>query len=491
MKTRYFGILGGILTVVMAFGVCATASAQNNNGSVSDTISSQLSELQNFGTLSIGQTECHTIFLQNTSTSPYVINSVRSTYSQNKDFTVKPIPTLPTILLPGEIVSICDLCFSPVSQPPDTSSSSDFQLVINYAIGSNTGAFYASCNGFHQPDTLLRKPCATFSVDGDLFGPIIMDGDVSRTVTITSNRYDTLWVGNYFVISGADSNSFSFSGITFPYKLSPREVKTFTVTFSPRSNTKTVKYRDVAQLDLITVTQPPIDSNGYPIYYRGQCSSYNFTLAGVAIPPTDPNTPTDLTAGSTDVLAMISDNSVTSETFNFKNTGSTNLKITGVSLKNGKSFAITNIAPSNTLPFTLAPDASMAVTVSMTTVNNGVYYDEVIITAEQGFISMNFELQGLRKDGVPAAVHSTPVASQHISIYPNPTQGDIQVAIPGIRDAKIEVLDVLGKVIATATASEMWNWKSSEPAGTYVVHVSGTDGSGKSFQSYDRFIIAK
>jgi hypothetical protein len=132
----------------------------------------------------------------------------------------------------------------------------------------------------------------------------------------------------------------------------------------------------------------------------------------------------------------------------------------------------------------------MTVTVSMTTVTNGVYYDEVIITAEQGFISMTFDLQGLRKNGVAAAVHNVP-KGQHVTIYPNPTQGNISVAIPGIHNAKIEVLDVLGKVITTATASDLWNWKSTEPAGTYVVHVSGTDGTGKIFQSYDRFIIAK
>ncbi len=486
MKTRYFGIWGVILVILGLFGFQSTAHAQN---AVSDTITTSLSGLRNFGTLDIGQTECHTIFLQNVTATAYVINSVTSSYN-NQDFKIKAIPALPAILLPGEIVSITDLCFAPLSQPPDTAEDSYFQLTINYTVGSNSGQFYASCLGFHKADTLLRKPCVAFSINGDLFGPIIMDGDVSHTVTMQSNRRDTLWVGSAAQITGGDSLSFSISDITFPYKLSPLEARAFNVTYSPRSNTPNVKFRAVAELSLIAFTSQPIDSNGHPIYYWGQCSGFNFTLPGVAIPPTADSIATALAAGSTDVLAMIGDNSVTTKTFHFTNTGTTNLKITAVSLKNGKSFAITDIQPTSTLPFTLTPGQSMSVTIAMTTVSNGVYYDEVTITAEQALISMNFQLQGLRKN-VPLGVHNTSAITSHATLYPNPTTGSITIAMPGIRNAKIEVLDILGNVITTTTASELWNYDCTEPAGTYFVHISGTEASGKPFQSYDRFIVQK
>jgi hypothetical protein len=220
------------------------------------------------------------------------------------------------------------------------------------------------------------------------------------------------------------------------------------------------------------------------------CNEITFTLPGISIPPTADSISTALAAGSTDVLAMVSDNSVTTQTFHFSNTGMTNLKITGVDLLNKKSFAITDIQPSNTLPFILTPGQSMSVTISMTTTNNGVYYDEVIITAEQGIISMDFQLQGLRKDGT-LGVANTSMQLQHSTIYPNPSHGGITVDISGIHNAKIEVLDLLGRVVTSATASDKWIWDANVPAGTYTVHLSGTDQSGKTFQSYDRFIVEK
>jgi hypothetical protein len=126
----------------------------------------------------------------------------------------------------------------------------------------------------------------------------------------------------------------------------------------------------------------------------------------------------------------------------------------------------------------------------MTTTNNGVYYDEVIITAENAIISMDFQLQGLRKNGV-LGVGNTVTLPQLGMIYPNPSHGSISIDIPGIHNAKIQVLDLLGRVVTSATASDKWMWDANVPAGTYTLHLSGTDESGKTLQSYDRFIIEK
>ncbi|MDP4221513.1 MAG: T9SS type A sorting domain-containing protein, partial [Bacteroidota bacterium] len=461
-----------LLALVALLGTSATALAQVDRPK-SDTISlatfskdSLGFQLQDFGTLNSGQTECHTIFFQNKTSSVVVIKSVRG-----DGFTATAIPTLPIVLLQNEIVSLTNLCFTGGNS---TYATVYGYLSVGYTVNQTDYVISAKTLGHQVPDTLLNKPCVTMTLDNNVFGPIIMDGDVSHTVTITSNRHESIVINQQTDSIHADDAAFHITGITFPYTLSALEVKTFTITFSPRSNVPNVVYRYVGNLR----------------FYAANCSEPSFDLIGVAIPPTDPNTPTDLNAGTTDVLAMISDNTVTTQTFNFKNSGSTNLKITGVSLKNGKSFAITDIQPSNTLPFTLTPGQSMSVTLTMTTVTNGVYYDEVIITAEAGIISMNFELQGLRTNGT-AGVNTNATGLQNVSIYPNPSHGDVSVAMPGIRNARIEVLDVLGKVIASTTASDLWNWKSTAPAGTYVVHVSGTDASGKAFQSYDRFIIEK
>ncbi len=474
MKTRY---LVTIFVLLCLFGKLQSIHAQSDTINFASTTNT-LFYLQNFDTVEAGKSECHTLYLQNSVGKPLIINSVIGDQYNNGILTAKAVPTLPTILLPGEIVSIADLCYSPTAgNGPDSGGANYLYMTIGYSIGSNTGQLSGSMLGFRKVDTLLKKQCVSTSMDADIFGPILMDGDVSHTVTITSNRRTPIVVSRSLNDEyGYDNSSFAISGITFPYTLSAQETKTFTITYSPRSNIPNVTYRAVGRLAWAANDGNQVCSQGY------------LTLPGVAIPPTDPTTSTSLAAGSTDVLAMISDNSVTTQTFNFKNNGTTNLKITNVSLKNGKSFAITDIQPTNTLPFILTPGQSMSVTVAMTTVTNGVYYDEVIITAENGFISMDFPLQGLRKNGIQAAV-KTISNDERFAIYPNPSHGEITVDLPGISNAKIEVLDLLGRVITKETASEKWIWKSNQPAGTYILHISGTDESGKTIQSYDRFII--
>jgi archaellum component FlaG (FlaF/FlaG flagellin family) len=492
MKTRYLFVPLTLLLVLAIVGPAHLAQAQQI-GTQSDTIIYPLpndsinnghNNLRDFGPLSRGENQCHTIFLKNTSSDPLIIQSTSIYVNGNTaDFSSKPIPSLPTILLQNEIISIVDLCFSPMNPIVDQEEGT---FTITGQSGSKSVYLSISFLGKENVDPILQRTCDSLSLDADLFGPIIMDGDVTHTATIESNRYDTLQVRMDTGIYGSD-HVFSITGITFPYLLAPRERKTFSITFSPRSNVPTVKYRFVNVLSLQVFT-PYIDTNGKK-YYWSECDFPKLTLAGVAIPPTADSISTALAAGSTDILAMIGDNSETTKTFHFKNTGSTNLKITGVALKNGKSFSITGIVPTSTLPFTLAPGESMSVTVSMTTVTNGVYYDEVIITAEQGIISMDFQLQGLRTNGTAGV--SAPHPSQHFTLYPNPSHGTITVEFPGIRNAKIQVIDLLGRVITSATASEKWIWNCTEPMGTYILHMSGTDEVGKTIQSYDRFIIDK
>ena len=473
MKTRYFGIFGVLLAALAILGLTGTAFAQQN--AQSDTLIypdpiSAIERLRDFGPVTSGKSECHTIYLKNSSADPLIVQSAGLDPFDPGDFSAKPIPSLPVILLHNEIISIASLCYTP-RDPTVTTDTKIFGISAtsnNIRVGVG-----ASFTGTEIVDPILQKPCFTATIDSNLFGPIIMDGDISHTVTIESNRYDSLWITPDSLQSCKPP--FFYSGITSPYHLAPREIKTFTITYSPRSNVPKVEYRTVGTFNITAFNY---------------CNEVNFQLAGVSIPPTADSITTALAAGSTDVLAMIGDNSVTTKTFHFTNTGTTNLKITAVSLKNGKSFAITDIQPTSTLPFTLTPGQSMSVTIAMTTVSNGVYYDEVTITAEQALISMNFQLQGLRKN-VPLGVHNTSAITSHATLYPNPTTGSITIAMPGIRNAKIEVLDILGNVITTTTASELWNYDCTEPAGTYFVHISGTEASGKPFQSYDRFIVQK
>jgi hypothetical protein len=454
---------------------------------MSDTVrdSASVHALRDFGPLSLGDTECHTIYLRNGSTDPLIIQSV-NTSNGGTDFSARAIPTLPTVLLSGEIISVVDFCFAPKNP---VNSEVVCGLDFTYTIGSKTTDRSFQAIGHQIPDTNLQKKCVTSSIDGDLFGPIIIDGDFTRTLTLQSNRYDSLYVVRDPEYYPADDSVFIINGITFPYKLAPLEKKTFTITFSPRSNTPVVKYRYVGKIGW-GVFLHVMDTTKNPYYYD-QCTEFVYDLPGIAIPPTADTISTSLNAGSTDVLAMISDQYATTQTFHFKNTGTTNLKITGVSLKYGKSFAITDIKPTTTLPFTLAPGESMSVDLTLTSTANGVYYDEVIITAEAGIISMDFQLQGLRKNGTPAKVNDTKSTNEHIALYPNPSTGRIMLALPDKHTTNIRVYDVLGTLIAATSATSSWTWDSHLPAGAYLLEAEGITDDEKPFTDTRRFVIEK
>jgi hypothetical protein len=476
MKMRI--ALQTVLMAVILISLGSSTRAQNQGSLVkTDTLSFNSPDslgLRDFGPVSPGATECHTIYFKNTTSDIVVINTVGVT-NNTSSFSSKPIPTLPVILLKGEIVSIAELCYT-ASNPTELTSYSSFRIAGT--VGSTARGITVGLKGSQTSiDSLLFKPCVTVTTDNNsVYGPIIMDGDVSRQITITSNRHDTITIPSFRSYDHTNETTvpdFTTSGISFPYKLKPLETKTFNIVYSPRSNVPVVKYRVLSQISMLF----------------GNCSAWLDTVIGIAIPPTADSISTALNAGSTDVLAMLGDNSVTTKTFHFTNTGSTNLKITAVSLKNGKSFAITDIQPTSTLPFVLSPGQSMSVTISMTTTSNGVYYDEVLITAENALISMEFQLQGLRMNGV-AGVRSSS-ATHPITLYPNPTQGMIFAEFPGVMNAKLTVLDLLGNVITTANTSEKWSWNAQVPNGTYLLQLSGNDASGKPMQSNERFIIAK
>ncbi|HYM20066.1 MAG TPA: T9SS type A sorting domain-containing protein [Candidatus Kapabacteria bacterium] len=494
---RFLPVAAGLLAAVMFFSV-STSRAQRL--ALSDTIDYPIPDtagvtfgIHNFGPIAAGQKECHTIWLRNTSNDPLVIKSIDVNNGNYYGWwTDTAIPPLPVLMLHNDIVSIAEICFTPGRD--DSSAESRLVVYFSGTVNGKEVSFGTSALGYITVDTNLSKPCVVATLDNSLWGPLIIDGDISRTMTLQSNRKDSIEVDTYGS-STTDGGTFVTSGITFPYLMAPFEKKSFTVSFSPRSNASIVKYRYVGELDL-AFKMNYYDSGAY---YQICNSTYN-TLAGVAIPPTADSISTALNAGSTDVLAMISDNSVVTHTFFFKNTGTTKLKVTNVSLKNGKSFSITNITPTSTLPFTLSTGDGMSVTVTMSTSTNGVYYDEVIITAEaattdgktdvQSVTTMNFALQGLRKNGAPARVGGSST-NEHVSIYPNPSHSTVTAAFPGVRNATVTVMNLVGSVVARQVATDQWIWNADVPAGMYVIQVSGTDANGNAFFSNDRCVIEK
>ena len=105
MKTKLFGLALVLLVSIFLSSVAHAQDPITKSDTVTMNVSNRDSShfsLQDFGPLTVGDTECHTIFLQNTLSEAIIVQEV---YAYGGFFS-KSIPVLPTVMLPGEIVSI-------------------------------------------------------------------------------------------------------------------------------------------------------------------------------------------------------------------------------------------------------------------------------------------------------------------------------------------------------------------------------------------------
>src|SRR5437899_2979233 len=115
MKTLSLRSAAVLFSVLASFLFSATAGAQGISKSDTVTMNTPRDSmhffLRDFGPLSLKDTECHTIYLRNTLSEAIIVNSAYA-YAQgnNGGFFAKTIPTLPTVMLPNEIVSIANVC---------------------------------------------------------------------------------------------------------------------------------------------------------------------------------------------------------------------------------------------------------------------------------------------------------------------------------------------------------------------------------------------
>jgi hypothetical protein len=109
--------------------------------------------------------------------------------------------------------------------------------------------------------------------------------------------------------------------------------------------------------------------------------------------------------------------------------------------------------------------------------------DHAITTTEIGLEGINYVAAGV-KNTLPEGVS--------ISVSPVPSHSDVNVTLGGVRSAQIEVVDLLGNTISSATATSEWKWNGNNAGnGSYIVRISGVSANGESFVTSKRIIIAK
>ena len=381
-------------------------------------------------------------------------------------------------MLSGEKVAFATICFNPT----DNASYNLQWLVIQYHANNRADSAGIELTSYPILDTFALKPCLEVSLDSTLFGPVIVGGSVTANLTINNNRKTANSIVS--AIFNGEAKPFSI-GASLPLTIPPLGHTNLPIIFATNSNDSTVKSRYIATLQL--------SSSG--------CDLPSFTLPAITIEPTDPNNPQNLFPDQQEIIAMVGGSATITKTFFFVNNSGTKVKVTSVGLKSGKSFSIAALTPGS-VPFTLNNGDQMSVTLTLNTTSNDVYYDELVITTEQGVImsaqgtqTINIPIQGLRSNEADVPQYAVIPNDINISLVPNPALREVSVVTTAAHIA-IEIYDLLGNLVAMGKSpSGLWQWNGilangqAAPSGSYIVRVSGIGTDLRPFVKSESLMI--
>ena len=127
----------------------------------------------------IGETRCFPMYVRNTTSKQINIYSVE-TRKDNPSLLIDWLVPLPSVLLPGEEMTIATVCYTPTAPNEDVTGS----YIYNTSI-KNSWFEIRATSSF---DTTLAKPCVVLSSPNLLIGPTLFGGSQETTVTLKSNR---------------------------------------------------------------------------------------------------------------------------------------------------------------------------------------------------------------------------------------------------------------------------------------------------------------
>jgi hypothetical protein len=135
----------------------------------------------------------------------------------------------------------------------------------------------------------------------------------------------------------------------------------------------------------------------------------------------------------------------------------------------------------------------MSVSIKYTATDNLVHTDTLIIDADHSLTSASeFVLEGSPETS--AAVHAMDNSTVNVSIVPNPVSTNLTARIVGTNAAMIEVYDMLGTMVTSASVTNQWNWNTmsnGQPvaAGVYILRFNGIGTDGNPFVISKRVVI--
>jgi hypothetical protein len=170
------------------------------------------------------------------------------------------------------------------------------------------------------------------------------------------------------------------------------------------------------------------------------------------------------------------------------------VKIDGISLKHGVHFTESLSSPDSTIPFYLADKGSIIVRITLTESIPGDYQDTLSVGSEQGITNTLYAIDATLKT---LGVAMSQPKSFIMTANPNPSHSQVVFNFEGVRSANVEVLDLMGRVVASANnIGSEWRWNGQNangeiaPTGFYIVRATAKTLAGESVTSSTRIVIA-
>jgi hypothetical protein len=437
-----------------------------------------------FDQIPVGTKACRTVWAKNSLTEPIIISAFGFAYGGESQLTATAHGTkLPIVILPGEEMPIADVYYAPTAV-----NSSEFQwLTVTRTPGGNGSpdgdGTSVDIRASSALDTNLLKPCLVASVDTSFVGPILFGGSIDKTINLRNNRYSSITVSGVDFSFG-DLSEFSIVDNPFPLTIGATSSQNVTLRFSPAQADTIVKYRYAVGLKFNT----PNDSTAT----IRDCGSSSLAFAGLAMVPTADSISTPLFPDKEYDLGMTGTSPSFSQDFHFDNNTSGKIKVTAVSLANSASeFSITNITPSNSLPFTLDVGDKMTVTVQFTpSALNQVFFNQLVITTENGLKSQTFPLQAMRQSTSKVSTFINGIAS--LNLNPNPVKDRMTISLVNAEPASIEIYNLLGErmfKMEHVTELSLNTRDLKLQSGIYFVRATGREATGMNFTLTKKLIV--
>ncbi len=427
----------------------------------------------NMMNVAVGATSDHQVVAKNETSANITISSVGLVCgTTNFQFSLRV--TLPIILKVGEQMVLGVVSYSPFKANENYVG----YLMINHSPKLHSEDGEVRIHGTSIVDSSLLIPCLTGTFDSAVFGPVIYQGSVVRTLSVKNNR-DEAKVLRCIDFTVGDREAFASVGNVFPMTIPPHEMREIKIAFNPN-----IGRGDSSNIFISRVLLESMDPND-------GCNP-DFQMNGVGVANISGNE-TMLLDDTTRILAMSDPGLKSVHSFTWKNNGNTAITITKASVTHGTEGIGVVTFGGKELPFTIEPGESFSVQMGYAAQDMVVHYDKLVLSTNNNK-TFSYDLQALRTPS--SSVHTTNDNTEaSLSISPNPSSGAVKITMASDFIGEIAIYTIDGKLIASQKNTNSWLWGATSGNNgrisnqEYIVRATGQNSHGQKLTRAEKLIL--